>query len=298
MNTLPKFVEIIEVGPRDGIQNESLLIPTEKKLAFIHSLNEVGFKRMEATSFVSPKHVPQMKDAAEVADKMEKVEGVQYMALIPNQKGYELAMEHGMTSINLVVGVSNTFNQKNVRMTREASLEQAVKIIENAKKNNVFVRFSLATSFWCPFEGRVPEADVLKIVQAVDDMGVDEMDVCDTIGRADPVHVYNLFSKIFEDLSPKAKITAHFHETYGFGQANVMAALQAGVTSFDAAAGGLGGCPFAPGAAGNLATEDLVFLLNSIGIETNVNLDKLMKAVNLVKTMTTRNLSGHIHQLL
>lgn len=298
MNGLPEYVEITEVGPRDGIQNETSFIPTGEKIQFIHLLNDAGFKRMEATSFVSPKHVPQMKDAAAVADRMERRTDTQYIALVPNQKGYEIAKNHNIDSINIVMGVSETFNQRNVRMSREDSLQQAMNIINDARGNHSFIRFSLATSFWCPFEGKIDKEEVKELVKKIEKLGVDEIDICDTIGRADPLHVQELFSDIFEILDSDIKITAHFHETYGFGQANVMAALQAGVTSFDAAAGGLGGCPFAPGAAGNLATEDLIYLLNSMGIKSNINLDKLLKAVDLVKTMTDRNLSGHIHQLM
>jgi hydroxymethylglutaryl-CoA lyase len=294
---LPDFVEVIEVGPRDGLQNEKSLIPTADKLKLIDALNETGVTRIEATSFVSPKHVPQMQDAGEVSEAMTRKNGVQYMALIPNLKGFERAVAHGIDSINVVVGVSETFNQKNVRMSHEASMEQARLIVEAAKKHQMFTRISLATSFWCPFEGKINEDTVLNVVESVSRFNPDEIVICDTIGRADPVHVHRLFNRILSE-GPQAKITAHFHETYGFGQANVMAALEAGVTAFDASVGGLGGCPFAPGAAGNLATEDLVFLLNSLGIETNVKLDKMLEAVDLVKTLTTRNLPGHIHQVL
>jgi hydroxymethylglutaryl-CoA lyase len=294
---LPDFVEVIEVGPRDGLQNEKSLIPTADKLKLIDALNETGVTRIEATSFVSPKHVPQMQDAGEVSETMTRKNGVQYMALIPNLKGFERAVANGIDSINAVVGVSETFNQKNVRMSHEASMEQARMIVEAGKKHQMFTRISLATSFWCPFEGKINEDTVLNVVESVSRFNPDEIVICDTIGRADPVHVHRLFNRILSE-DPQAKITAHFHETYGFGQANVMAALEAGVTAFDASVGGLGGCPFAPGAAGNLATEDLVFLLNSLGIATNVNLDKMLEAVDLVKTLTTRNLTGHIHQVL
>lgn len=292
----PKKVDIIEVGPRDGIQNEKTFIPTDKKIEFIELLNDAGFARIESTSFVSPKHVPQMADAIQVMEGIQPKEDIQYIALIPNERGYERVIESKMKAINLVVGASDTFNQKNVRMTRNDSMNALKGIFEKAKKEEMFIRYSIATSFWCPYEGKVEEEVVLKMIQEVDQLGIDEFAICDTIGKADPKQVYDLFARIFE-LNPTAKITAHFHDTYGMAQANVIAGLQAGVTSFDAAVGGLGGCPFAPGAAGNLATEDLVYMLHQMGIETGIDLDQLQKAITLIKPLTERDLTGHIHKI-
>jgi hydroxymethylglutaryl-CoA lyase len=294
---LPKKVEIVEVGPRDGLQNEKDFIPTEQKIKLIHLLNETGIKRMEATSFVHPKHVPQMADASEVIQTIEKKNEVQYMALIPNEKGYTRALENGVDALSLVVGASDTFNQKNVRMSRQASMDVLRDVIEKAKEQNVFIRYNIATAFWCPFEGETSQDVVLEMIQAVDQLGVEEITVCDTIGKANPKQVYDVFKGIYQ-LSPKAKITAHLHDTYGTAQANVIAALQAGVTSFDAAVGGLGGCPFAPGAAGNLATEDLVFMLHEMGVETGIDIDKLLECAAFVKPLTTRNLTGHVYNAL
>lgn len=294
--TFPEKVEIIEVGPRDGIQNEQAFIPTDKKIKFIELLNEAGFSRIESTSFVSPKHVPQMADAFEVMEGIDRKEDIEYIALIPNAKGYERALETSMKSINLVVGASDTFNQKNVRMTREESMSALTHIIENAKKEGIFVRYSIATSFWCPYEGKIDADIVLNMIKEVDLLGVDEFTICDTIGKADPKQVADLFERVFQ-LKPQAKMTAHFHDTYGMAQANVITALQAGVTSFDAAVGGLGGCPFAPGAAGNLATEDLVYMLHQMGIETGIELDQLQKAVEFIKPLTSRDLTGHVHKV-
>ncbi len=294
---LPKKVEIIEVGPRDGLQNEKDFIPTDQKVKLINLLNETGVKRMEVTSFVHPKHVPQMADASVVLRDMEKKDSIQYMALIPNEKGYIRALENGVSALSLVVGASDTFNQKNVRMTRQASMEVLKEVIEKAKLQNMFIRYNISTSFWCPFEGKMSEDVVLEMVHEVDQLGIEEITICDTIGKANPKQVYDLFSKIGK-LAPSAKITAHLHDTYGTAQANVMAALEAGVTSFDAAAGGLGGCPFAPGAAGNLATEDLVFMLHEMGIETGIDLEKLLDCVTLIKTLTNRNLTGHVYKAM
>ncbi len=293
---LPERVEIVEVGPRDGIQNEKNFIPTETKIELIRALSETGIKRMEATSFVSPKHVPQMADADTVFRNMEKREDVQYMALIPNKKGFELAASAGASSFALVVAASETFNMKNVRMSIEESLVQLGSVVEEAKAANGFVRFHISTAFWCPFAGEVPETEALNLVKQLERWGVDEIVLCDTIGRANPKQVYRLFGKVF-DLGPKAKITAHFHDTYGFSQANSMAALQAGVSSFDASIGGLGGCPFAPGAAGNGSTEDFVFMLHEMGIETGIDYGKLVECVSIVQSVTDRNLTGHLHSI-
>jgi hydroxymethylglutaryl-CoA lyase len=293
---LPKRVEIIEVGPRDGLQNEANFIPTDKKIEVINALSQTGIKRIEATSFVHPIHVPQMKDAKEVWETMQQVEELQYMALIPNEKGYERARQSNVNAVSLVVGASNTFNQKNVRMTREESMFRLQPMVKQAQEEGVFVRFNIATAFWCPYDGRVEEQEVLDMVDQLRDLKVDEIVICDTIGRANPKQVYELFSRVFE-ASPEAKITAHFHDTYGFAQANVIAALQAGVTAFDSSIGGLGGCPFAPGAAGNVATEDLVMMLHEMGIETGIDLDKLLTCVTLVRPMTERQLTGHVHKV-
>jgi hydroxymethylglutaryl-CoA lyase len=293
---LPKKVEIIEVGPRDGIQNEKKFIPTDKKIEFVNAINQTGIKRMEATSFVSPKHVPQMADAKEVWQGMAKESGIQYMTLIPNQKGYERALEIGVRDLSLVSAVSNTFNLKNVRMTKDESLVQMRSIVEDAKSRGLFVRYSVSTSFWCPFDGEVKATDTIDFVTQLDQFGVDEIVLCDTIGRANPSQVYALFSKVL-DLSTHAMISAHFHDTYGMALSNSMAALQAGISRFDTAIGGLGGCPFAPGAAGNGSTEDLVFMLHEMGIETGINFQKLLHCVELIKPWTERELTGHIYKI-
>jgi hydroxymethylglutaryl-CoA lyase len=293
---LPKFVEIVEVGPRDGLQNEAKFIPTNKKIELINALSNTGIKRMEAASFVHPVHVPQMKDASEVFTKMNRLDNVQYMVLIPNEKGYQRASEAGANAFALVAGASNGFNLKNVRMTRDKSIACLENAIQKIKEDQGYIRFDIATSFWCPFEGKVDEQVVLRMVDQLEKLEVDEIVLCDTIGRANPKEVYHLFSKVL-DKSPKSKIAAHFHDTYGFAQSNVLAALQAGVTVFDSSIGGLGGCPFAPGSAGNSTTEDLVMMLHEMGIETGVDLNKLLQCVELIKTMTERELSGHLFKV-
>ncbi|SDN04999.1 hydroxymethylglutaryl-CoA lyase [Fictibacillus solisalsi] len=296
MINLPKSVDILESGPRDGIQNETTFIPTAKKLELINALSETGLKRIEATSFVSPKHVPQMADATEVYQNMMKKNDIQYLALIPNLRGFELAKKAGVREIALVAGASETFNKNNVRMSVEESLRQLSIVNETAKEEGMFVRFSIATSFFCPYEGLVSQETVLAMVKELEEMKVNEIVLCDTIGRANPKQVYELFSRVL-DQGPTAKITAHLHDTYGLSKANSLAALHAGVSSFDTAIGGLGGCPFAPGAAGNDSTEDFVFMLHEMGIQTGVHFEKLMDCVKLVKSMTKRSLTGHLQQI-
>ncbi len=293
---LPKKVEIVEVGPRDGLQNEAQFIPTEQKAALIDALSETGLTRMEATSFVHPMHVPQMKDAEEVLKTITRCTGTQYMALIPNEKGYERARHSDVNDVAFVVAASSAFNEKNVRMTTEESMSRLAGLIQQAKAEGVFVRFDIATSFWCPYAGKVDKETVLQMIDQAERLAVDEIVLCDTIGRANPKQVYDLFAKVFEK-SPRAKIAAHFHDTYGYALANTVAALKAGVTVFDSSIGGLGGCPFAPGAAGNVATEDLVMMLHEMGIETGIDFDKLLHCVELVKPMTERHLTGHVHKL-
>ena len=293
---LPEKVEIIEVGPRDGLQNESNFIPTENKIQLINELNKTGIKRMEATSFVHPKYVPQMKDAKEVLEGMERNPSVQYMALIPNEKGYDRAVESGIDALSLVVGASDSFNLKNVKMSREQSIKSFETVIEKAKANDVFIRYNIATSFWCPFEGKIDSNLVLNMVERAEVLGVDEIVLCDTIGRANPKQVFDLFQASIS-LKTKAMLSAHFHDTYGMAMSNVMAALESGVTRFDASIGGLGGCPFAPGAAGNAATEDIVFMMHEMGIDTGIDLQQLLTCVELVKPFTNRDLTGHFHKV-
>lgn len=293
---LPNNIEIIEVGPRDGLQNEKNFIPTHKKIELINLLNKTGIKRMEATSFVHPVYVPQMKDAKEVLSGIDQKWGIQYMALIPNEKGFQIASESDIKSLSLVVGASDDFNLKNVKMSRQDSMRKFEKVIEQAKEQGIFIRYNIATSFWCPYKGRVDEEVVIEMAKQIDALGVDEIVICDTIGRANPKQVFDLLQRVL-DIRPEAMITAHFHDTYGFAQANILAALQAGASRFDASIGGLGGCPFAPGAAGNVATEDVAFMMKEMGIETGLDLSALKECVELVKTFTERNLTGHFHNL-
>ncbi|MGV3464189.1 MAG: hydroxymethylglutaryl-CoA lyase [Heyndrickxia sp.] len=293
---LPKKVEITEVGPRDGLQNEAKFIPTQEKIAFINALSTTGIKRVETTSFVHPKAVPQMRDAEEVLAGIKQDPSIQYIALIPNEIGFERALESNVQAFSLVVGASETFNLNNVRMDREESIRVLKRVIAKAREKDSFIRYCIATSFWCPFEGKVDPSIVLDMVKRADALGVDEITICDTIGRANPKQVFDLFEKTVS-LNTHAVISAHFHDTYGLALANVVAALHAGVTRFDASVGGLGGCPFAPGAAGNVATEDIVFMLHEMGIETGLDVPALLSCVKQIHGFTEREFTGHIHKV-
>ena len=294
MYSLPKNVTLIEVGPRDGLQNEKNSIPTDQKLAFIHSLQQAGIKEMEVTSFVSPKWVPQMSDANEVMSRVNK-EGRQ-LVLTPNERGVENALKAGAENMAVFVGVSNTFNQHNINKSTAESVELLRPIITQLKVDNHFVRACISTAFHCPYEGFIKPDQTLALCQQFVDMGVDELSVADTDGMANPLASYSLFSTLKEQF-PNVLITAHFHDTRKLGLTNIYAALQAGVDRFDTSAGGLGGCPFAPGATGNVATEDVLYLLDSLEIETGIDRDKVCAAVDEVASYLSRPIDTAMYNL-
>ncbi|MEK4923354.1 hydroxymethylglutaryl-CoA lyase [Cytobacillus sp. FSL R5-0569] len=295
MFTLPKEVTIIEVGPRDGLQNEKNFVPTDIKKQFIQKLKSAGVKEMELTSFVSPKWVPQMSDAAEiVADTLTS--HTRDMVLAPNRKGIDRVYATDCQAVATFVGVSQTFNKKNINKTTEESVAEIVPIIKELKGNGYSVRACISTAFYCPYEGKVDVNDTLKLCQAFVNAGADELSVADTIGMAAPHESFDVFKKL-KDAFPETLITAHFHDTRKLALPNILAALQAGVDRFDTSAGGLGGCPFAPGAAGNAATEDVVYMLERMGISTNIDLQKLVEAIHLVKPHMTRTIESSYFQL-
>ncbi|AOV08188.1 hydroxymethylglutaryl-CoA lyase [Sporosarcina ureilytica] len=294
MFILPKNVTIIEVGPRDGLQNEQKLVHTQDKLAFIQALQQAGIEEMELTSFVSPKWVPQMADAKEIVERSERI-GRQFV-LTPNEKGVDLAIEAGAKSVAFFVGVSNSFNKKNINRTTAESMEAITPLIQNLKAQNIFVRACISTAFYCPYEGKIQQEDVIQLCKKFVKLGVDELSVADTIGKANPVESYNLFLALLNEL-PNILITAHFHDTRKMALANIFASLQAGVQRFDTSAGGLGGCPFAPGATGNVATEDVVHLLDSLGIHTGIDVEKVCEAVTLIEPHVSRPIETGMYKL-
>lgn len=288
---LPDRVQIVEVGPRDGLQNEPTPIPTNVKLAFIAKLVEAGLTQIEATSFVHPKFVPQLADAMEVAKALPAAHGVTFSALVPNETGLHRALEADIRRIAVFTAATESFVQKNIRMSIEQSLNTFEPIVRTALDRGLSVRGYVSTCFVCPFEGEVPKERVREVTERLLSMGVDEVAISDTIGAASPKDVLETVGFVLDRVS-REKIALHFHDTYGTALANVFAGLQLGITTFDSSAGGLGGCPFAPGAAGNLATEDLVYMLDRMGIETGVDLGKICDAAQLVARVTGRSLTS------
>jgi len=272
-------VQLVEVGPRDGLQNEDLILSTDDKLHFIDLLAEAGFARIEATSFVHPKWVPQMADARDLYPRLSQREGLVYSALVPNVRGLESALEAGVREIAVFTAASETFNRKNINMGTEDSLETIAKVIEMAHGAGVAVRGYLSTCFGCPYEGLVSEEKVAKLSARLLALGCFEVSVSDTIGVATPGDVDRVLGVIEEHL-PMEKIALHLHDTRGMALANITRALDHGIRVFDTAAGGAGGCPFAPAATGNIPTDDLLYMLDRSGIETGVDLEAIIETTH------------------
>jgi hydroxymethylglutaryl-CoA lyase len=264
-----------EVSPRDGLQIEPTWVDTADKIALIDALSTAGFTRIEAGSFVSPKAIPALRDGEAVFQQIGRRPGVIYVALVPNLKGAERALAALADELNLVMSASQTHNRANMRMSCESSLLAFDDIVRHVKGSGVLLNASVATAFGCPFEGRIDEDRVIGIVDTYREMGIEGITLADTTGMANPRQVTRLVTRVLERV-PAAALTLHFHNTRGLGLANVLAAYEAGARRFDAALGGLGGCPFAPGASGNICTEDLVNLCDEMGIPTAIDLDKLL----------------------
>ena len=290
---LPKSVTIVEVGPRDGLQNEAEFVPTEQKIELIERLSETGLKRIEITSFVHPKAIPQLEDSEEVVKRVQSRPGIVYSTLVPNEKGLERALAAGVKEIGLFVSASEIHNQKNVRMSIADSLRGFRNIAEKAHANGTRTRGYVVTAFGCPYEGRIPLEKVEFIVKEYQTLGVHEIALGDTTGMANPVQVSRMIQRI-KPLFDKTGLALHFHDTRGAALVNIFAALQEGVTVFDGSIGGLGGCPYAPGASGNVATEDLVNMLEEMEIETGINLEKLIQCAQYAREIIKKDLPGHL----
>lgn len=288
-----KRLYIQDVATRDGFQIEPAFVPTEDKIALIDRLSETGLAKIEVTSFTSPKAIPNLRDAEEVMRGIRRVPGVEYTVLVPNVKGCERALACEVDEINLVMSASDTHGLANLRMTPEQSLEQFKAIIEVTRGSPVFVNASLSTAFGCPFEGEVPPARVMALVQQLLDIGVQGVTLCDTTGMADPAQVERLCRDALRRW-PEAVFTAHFHNTRGMGLANALAALNAGIDRFDASLGGLGGCPYAPGASGNICTEDLVHMFQRMGLDTGVDLDRLLQCAADLPRLVGHDVPGAV----
>jgi hydroxymethylglutaryl-CoA lyase len=293
MAELPKIVRIVEVGPRDGLQNESRTVPTEKKAEFIRLLTAAGLKDIEVASFVHPKCVPQLADAAELIRQLEIVPYVRYSALVPNMKGLERAVASGIRRIAVFTAASETFNRKNINMGVQESIDVFKPVVERALTEGITVRGYVSTCFVCPYEGAVEKERVGDVTQALFELGVDEVSIGDTIGAATPKDVDTTVGYLLQHF-PSDRLAMHFHDTYAMAVANVYQALQMGITTFDSSAGGLGGCPYAPGASGNVATEDIVYLFDKLGIETGVSLKLLRRASMMIAQELDRVLPSRV----
>ncbi|HXT69352.1 MAG TPA: hydroxymethylglutaryl-CoA lyase [Vicinamibacterales bacterium] len=273
----PRPITVYEVGPRDGLQNEPAQIETADKVAFIDALSATGLSAIEVTAFVSPTWVPQMADAGAVCRAIARRPGVKYVALVPNVKGLERALEAGVTDVAVFAAASETFSRKNINHSIADSLLSYRDVAAKALAAGCRVRAYLSTAFGCPFEGDVAIGQVIEVTSALRDLGAYEVSVSDTIGIAHPGQVRRVLGALLETVNA-SDIALHFHDTRGTALANVLAALEFGVTTFDSSAGGLGGCPYAPGATGNLATEDLLYMLHGLGHDTGVSLGGVMAA--------------------
>ena len=296
---LPGDVSIREVGPRDGFQNEPEIIPTERKVELIDALARTGVRRLEVTSFVRAEVIPQLADAAEVLERIDVPEGVAVSVLVPNERGLEAALEHRakIDEINVFLSASEAHNRKNVNRSIAESLAALDLVLARAREAGLRCEAVIATSFGCPYEGRVPLERVLEIATRLRDAGAQEIAFGDTTGMANPLQAQRFFTAARERLGEQAaappELTAHFHNTRGQGLANVLAALQAGVRSFESSFGELGGCPVPAGATGNIATEDLVSMLHEMGISTGINLPALLACARRVQQILGRPLGSH-----
>jgi hydroxymethylglutaryl-CoA lyase len=293
--SLPRRVTIVEVGPRDGLQNEAAILPAATKVAFIEALADAGLPIVEMTAFVSPKWVPQMADAVDVARAVTRRDGTRYLALVPNRTGLTRAIDAGLREVAIFAAASETFSRKNINQGIDESLVAYADVANEARRNGLRVRGYLSTAFGCPYEGAVAVERVVDVAARLLDMGCDEVAVSDTIGVARPRQVVDVVEAVALRV-PRPQIALHFHDTRGTALANVYVALECGIAIFDSSAGGLGGCPYAPGAAGNLSTEDLVYMLDGLGIDTGVRIEGVVKASSLIAADVGHPLPSRYYQ--
>jgi hydroxymethylglutaryl-CoA lyase len=287
-------ITIREVGTRDGIQSLGAFIDTAHKVELVEALADTGLKRIEATSFVNPRAVPQMADAAEVMRRVRRRPGVSYEALVPNVRGAQDALAASVDAVLVVVTASETFNQKNVRMSVEASLSQFADIKRLVDAQALPCIGAIGTAFGCPYEGDIPESRLFALIERFLEMGFSELMLADTTGMANPAQIERSMSRVLQRWGDRLGFGLHLHNTRGMGLANVVAGLRAGVTTFDASVAGIGGCPFAPQAAGNISTEDTVHMLHEMGVDTGVDLDRLIQVARLAQEILGRELPGQV----
>lgn len=293
---IPNEVTIKEVGPRDGLQNEQELIPTEDKVEWINQLSSTGLSYIEISSFVHPKWIPQLGDALDVAKQIKRNKDVTYATLVPNMKGLERAMEADIDEVSIFMSASESHNKNNINKSIDETFPVLKEVVDGAKEGNKSVRAYISTVFGCPYDGEVPMDDVLKVCDQLFSMGIDELSIGDTIGVANPLQVEQVLNTLSERF-PKDQLALHFHNTRGTALANVLTALQLGYRTFDSSLGGLGGCPYAKGASGNLATDDLLYMLDEMNIDTGVNQEKLIQAGLWIQKKMNKTLPSHQMQI-
>ncbi|MBG9733527.1 hydroxymethylglutaryl-CoA lyase [Paenibacillus alvei] len=290
----PASVTIKEVGPRDGLQNEKVFVATEDKIAWINQLSGTGMKSLEITSFVNPKWIPALADAAEVAKGIKRMPGITYSALVPNRQGLERALEANVDEAAVFMSASETHNQRNINKSISITFPILREVVQAALSAGKSVRGYVSTVFGCPYEGPVSIDEVIRLSDKLFEMGISELSLGDTIGIANPKQVQDVLGMLLKRFDAK-KLALHFHDTRGTALANILVSMNMGISTFDASVGGLGGCPYAPGASGNVASEDLLFMLDAMGIQTGVNQKKLLSAARYIqekigRTLPSRNL--------
>ena len=290
-------ITVHEVGLRDGLQNQPRVVPTEGKLQLLDALLDAGLRSVEAASFVSPKAVPQMADAAAIFAQLPQDRGAGYEALVPNEKGYERAVEAGVTTVALVLATTDTFNRRNINMSLETAIRVNEAVIRRAKADGICARSYLSVVAACPYEGVVPPETVFDLAARMFDAGADELALGDSTGAGTPPQMAHLFETLAHRYGPE-RLAGHFHDTRAMGLTLTWVAIECGIRKFDSSIGGLGGCPFAPGATGNLATEDLVFMLTEAGFETGIDVGGLRRAVAIAEELTGQTLGGRITPFL
>ncbi|WP_443093949.1 hydroxymethylglutaryl-CoA lyase [Marinicella pacifica] len=290
---MPQSIKIVEVSPRDGLQNESQVIAVNDKVQLINDLRTAGVKHIEVTGFVSPKWVPQLADAQEVARQLAPDEDVVYSALTPNMKGFEAAMDSGIKEVAVFTAASETFNQKNINCSIEESFERFAPILEQAKQQNIKVRGYVSCVLGCPYEGDIDSEQVAAVSEKLFAMGCYEISLGDTIGVGTPLKAQRMFAQVAKRI-PTNSLAVHFHDTYGQALANILACIQEGARIIDASVAGLGGCPYAPGASGNVSTEDVVYMLHGMDIKTGIDLDKLITAGQNISKVLGRSVNSKV----